>query len=152
MTHHEAGHAAMARLFGLRLRAIRINVETDDGTTELCPGERPTPLQHAVILLAGGRAELVLDSHSLTHRLSTIKDENELRQLVSARLEPRLLHRSVEYVDALSERMDARLAACCERLVRERWSAIQRLATALKHTHEIAGPDAEALLSADASR
>jgi hypothetical protein len=66
LAHHEAGNAALADLFGLQLYAVWIDTATGDGGTQLALGESPTPLQHALVLLAGGRAEKVLDLASNT--------------------------------------------------------------------------------------
>jgi hypothetical protein len=70
LTDHEAGHAAVAVAMGFRLRAVQIDPLTEDGVTQLAEGEQTTRLQQAINLLAGARAELILDPSSLMWRLS----------------------------------------------------------------------------------
>jgi hypothetical protein len=148
LAHHEAGHAALAHFLGLKLHAVWIDAAKDSGATEVVESEETiTPLQHALILLAGGRAEKKLDPNCLERRLSTALDETRLASLISVRLERKLLHRSVEHVDTLGERIDGRLAACCARLIHQHWVAIQRVADVLMTEHRLSGSAAEALLS-----
>jgi hypothetical protein len=129
------------------LHLVWIDPHAEEGQTVLSPVARPTPLQDALILLAGGRAEQAVDPTCLSQRLSTAKDEAKLRTLVSGHLESKLWERSEEYVDALAERIDARLARCCARLVFQHWTAIQRLAAALTSENKIDGARAEEILS-----
>jgi hypothetical protein len=82
VAHHEAAHAALAHLFSLRLRAVWIDPESGDGMTELLEGQHATRLQHALILLAGSRAEKVLDATSVYHRTAALRDQAEFEQLV----------------------------------------------------------------------
>ena len=147
LTHHEAGHAAVAVAMGFRLRAVQIDPHTEDGVTQLAEGEQTTRLQQAIILLAEARAELVLDPSSSMRRLSALADECQLLEIIEERPSYRLEHLPQNYIDRLCSRMDGQLAACCERLVRERWSAIQRLAAELARRPELTGEEAERALA-----
>jgi hypothetical protein len=101
LAHHEAGHAAIASALGFRLRGVRIDPATYNGSTQLAEGERPTRLQHVLILLAGGRAELMLDPWSLADSYSTLQDEVILDEIIKAKPASRLLNRPVSYVDGI---------------------------------------------------
>ena len=50
---------------GFRLRAVQIDPLTEDGVTQLAEREQTTRLQQAINLLAGARAELILDPSRL---------------------------------------------------------------------------------------
>jgi len=89
LCHYEAGHAAVARHFGLRLRVVWINPTTDRGQTELSAPEQ-TRLQHALILAAGAGAEHILDPERAALRIAATMDFIKLRHLVSERMNKRL--------------------------------------------------------------
>jgi hypothetical protein len=145
LAHHAAGHAALAHLFGLRIHEIWIDALSDNGATALI--DKPSPMQHGLILLAGGRAEKVLNPGCLDGRISALSDEGKLITLLEGRLNGKLLHRPIEHVDAVAERMSRRLRACCEGLVRRQWLGIRRLAGTLMLRDKLAGAEAEAFLS-----
>ena len=146
LTHHEAGHAAVAYSFGLRLECVGIDTSTYDGFTTLAEGVQPTRLQHVLILLAGGRAETVLDHTSSSRSYAAAEDECRLQYILEASFAHKLLRQSLDYCDRLTERVDERLAGCCRRLVVLHWPAIQRLASELATAHQIGGAYAEAIL------
>jgi hypothetical protein len=153
LTHHEAGHAAVAHLgCGFRLRAVWIDPRTGTGKTYLADWARPTPVQTVVIALAGGRAELVLDSSSLAPRPYTIDDEILARQLIERRPRGRLMHCHEEYVDRICDKMDTRIAACSKRLVAQNWDAAERLAAELAQRNELSGQEAEKVLAGKSIR
>src|SRR5690348_688172 len=85
LAHHEAGHAAVAYKLGFRLKSIRVYPASNDGVTELAGGQHPTSLQGALILLAGGRSESILDPDALSQSHSAL-DEGKLRGIISGRL------------------------------------------------------------------
>lgn len=149
LAHHEAGHAAVAHALGFRLKWVRIDTDADNGETALLEGEEPSAFKHALILLAGGRAEHALDPGCLGRRLSTALDEARLTNILSDRLSQKYRgpFKDQHYVDGLSERMDERLAAHCARLVRDLWPAIQMLAAELREYHDLTGERATAILS-----
>lgn len=146
LAHHEAGHAAIARHFGIRIHDVRIFPSTDSGAVRISSAEPVTPFQDAMIRLAGGRAEKQLDPEALTWRQSTLRDEVELANLIAARLDAKLPHRPIAYVDSLGDRVDHRLAGCCAGLVSLHWPAICRLAEALIIHSELDGNAAEDIL------
>jgi hypothetical protein len=79
LAHHEAGHAAIAHLhYGLRLRGVGINHLNRNGGASLIEGEKPCPYQLVIILLAGSRAELVLDEDSLERSTLAAEDERQI--------------------------------------------------------------------------
>jgi len=129
LAHHEAGHAAIAWSFGLRLQSVTINPAHDNGETKT---SNATRLQHALILLASSRAEAVLDPGCLGRRISPAMGEAELDRTISEWLESELPHLQIEDSNKLAEAIDRRLARNCLRLVRLHWEVIQRLA------HELA--------------
>jgi hypothetical protein len=153
LTHHEAGHAAVAHLScGFRLRAVWIDRRTGTGKTYLADWAQPTPVQTVVIALAGGQAELVLDPSSLVQRPSTIDDEILAQQLVERRPRVRLMHCHEEYADRICDKMDTRLAACSKRLVAQNWDAVQRLAAELSKRNELSGQEAERVLAGKSNK
>jgi hypothetical protein len=147
LCHHEAAHAAVAVHFGLRLHAVWINPEMDNGQTQVIPEPKATRLQEALILVAGAAAERIVDPTSGSRRISATMDYMKLHTLVSEQMDRRLIHRPVEYVDRLGERIDGRIIRCGRKLVLERWPAVVRLAAALKKRHRIEGAEAEAILA-----
>jgi ATP-dependent Zn protease len=149
VAYHEAGHATVAWSLGFKLRAIRIDAESGASATEIYEDSPPTLFQRALVLLAGGRAEKIADHTSLSRRLSPLLDDASLRTMLQEKLHFRLILRPVEYVEAIEARMDQRLSACCERLVKKQWESIERLAAALKRHPEIDGAYAERLLRDD---
>jgi hypothetical protein len=92
--------------------------------------EGTTALREALIRLAGGRAESVLDPMSRPHRLAAIEDEVLLRERLERHILRRLPDLDVEELDRRCDAVDERLARCCVRLVERRWPAIRRLAPA----------------------
>jgi hypothetical protein len=146
LTYHAAGHAAVAYSFGHRLNSVRIDASTYDGLTTLAQQVRPTRLQYVLILLAGGRAEAELDHASSSRSYAAVEDEYRLQAFLEASFAQKLLMRSTDYNDRLTERVDERLAQCCRRLVVLHWQAIQRLAGELSQRHELSGLDAETIL------
>jgi hypothetical protein len=139
LTHHEAGHAAIAQALGFRLRAVGINHLKANGGASLMPGQEPSPYQTIMMLLAGSRAELVLDKDSLGHSTLGVEDEHRIVTILERRFAPRLLQRSPCYVDRLYDRIRQRLAARCEELVRRHWSGIARLAAEIVRWNELTG-------------
>ena len=91
LTHHEAGHAAVAQALGFRLRAVGINHLNGNGGASLMPGEEPSPYQTITILLAGSRAELVLDENSIGHSTLGAEDEHRIVAVLEGRFAARLL-------------------------------------------------------------
>jgi ATP-dependent Zn protease len=149
LTYHEAGHAAVAVAMGFRLRAVQIHPLIEVGVTRLAEGEQTTRLQQAIILLAEARAELVLNPSSSMRRLSALADECQLLEIIEERPSYRLEHLPQNYIDRLCSRMDDQLAACCERLVRERWPAMHRLAAELARRPKLTGEEAERVLAGE---
>src|SRR5262245_52319963 len=87
LAHHEAGHAAVAVALGVRLAWVKIDPLNDKGITRT---EGATALQDALIRLAGGRAESVLDPESRSRRLAAVEDEVRLWALLEDRILRRL--------------------------------------------------------------
>ena len=114
------------------------------------PGQEPSPYQTIMMLLAGSRAELMLDEDSLGHSTLGVEDEHRIVALLEGRFAARLLQRSPCYVDRLYDRIRQRLAARCEELVRRHWPSITRLAAELARRNELTGEQAERLLAAKA--
>jgi hypothetical protein len=151
LSHHEAGHAAIARALGIRLGPVRIKQETDSGDATLTyPTEHPpTDVQKVLIALAGGRAERRLDSSFVGQRLASVADEICASNTIEACLFRRLEGRSWPSIDDLQERVDSRLARVCARMVEEQWPAIQRLAAALVLQRQLSGEEAEKVLAGE---
>src|SRR5262249_16760419 len=156
-THHEAGHAAVAVHFGLRLDQVRI--ERDDNTggvtlTEEAVRNR-TVIQHVLIALAGSIAERHLDPSGVGPLKGLDGDEAWALRAVVARLHSRLGRRSQNYIDKILVRMKNRLADRCALIVDERWPSIQRLAAELASRAsvtpwvELTGEEAERLLAGE---
>ena len=145
LAHHEAGHAAVAVALGVRVAWIKIDPSNEKGTTRT---EGTTALRDALIRLAGGRAETVLDPMSRPHRLAAIEDEVLLWEVLERHILRKLPHLDVDELDRRCDAIDDRLARCCLRLVQRRWPAIQRLAAALMERNEMTGAEAEAILLA----
>jgi hypothetical protein len=147
LCHHEAAHAAVAHHLGLRLHAVWIDPEADDGQTQVMVEPKQTRLQHTLILAASGCAERILDPEQARRRIATVGDESALRTVVSERMDVRLIHRPLDYCDAIEERMLDRVIACSHLLVVRRWPALVRLAGELRTRHRIEGPEAETILA-----
>jgi len=58
LTHHEAGHDAVAWALGVRLMWVKIDPSRDKGATRT---EGTTTTRSALVRLAGGRAESIVD-------------------------------------------------------------------------------------------
>jgi hypothetical protein len=148
LAHYEAGHAVMAHRFGLIVATVTIDPRTEDGATTLAQDQKPSDLQKALILLAGGRAEKILDPASVGHRTAAARDQCQFNKVVIERLRKKLWRRAVEYVDRLEERIDQRLADRCERMLREDWPAVSRLASVLAERHALGAAEVSKLLTA----
>ena len=63
LTHHEAGHAAVAVHFGLRLDQVRVEQDDNSGGVSLTEEalRKLTDIQRVLIALAGSIAERHLD-------------------------------------------------------------------------------------------
>jgi hypothetical protein len=129
LTHHEAGHAAVAFSFGLPLGPVRIDTDDDSGTFEMPIGA--TDMQQVLIALAGGRAEKYLDPSCVDEREGSKRDEACALTIIHARFYGRLIAREQPYFDKLCKRVNKRLVRRCAFIVEERWPAIQRLAAVL---------------------
>jgi len=146
--HHEAGHAAVAHYFGLRLHVVWVNPVVDDGRTILRLDQQQTRLQHALILAASICAERIVDPQRAYLRMSTLADEGQLETVISQKITARLFHRPLEYVEGIRASTRNRIIACSRRLVVKRWPGVERLAKELQARHRIEGPKAEEILSA----
>jgi hypothetical protein len=155
LSHHEAGHAAVAFFFGLRLEQVRI--EPDDGTggvtlTEEAVQQR-TDIQRVLIAMAGSAAECGLGPSWVGQRKGDDRDVVWAMKPVVARFNLRLQGRPRDYIDKIRKRMEDRLADRCARIVKEKWPAIQRLAAELARRAsvtpwvELTGEEAERLLT-----
>jgi Peptidase M50B-like len=155
LTHHEAGHAAVAAYFGLRLEQVRIEPDDESGGVTLTEEsvQRRTDIQRVLIALAGGRAEQHLDPSRVGQVKGPDADVAWAMKPVVARLQFRLEGRSQDYIDRIRERIEDRLAERCACIVQERWPAIQRLAAELARRSnntrwvELPGEEAERLLT-----
>jgi hypothetical protein len=155
LAHHEAGHAAVAFFFGLRLEQVRI--ELDDGTGGISLTEeavqKRTDIQRVLIAMAGGAAERRLDPPCVGQGKGDDRDVVWAMKPVVARLNLRLQGRPRDYVDKIRKRMEDRLADRSARIVGEKWPAIQRLAAELARRAsvttwlELTGEEAERLLA-----
>jgi hypothetical protein len=157
LAHHEAGHAAVAFSFRLRLEQVRIEPDDDSGGMTLTAEalQKRTDIQRVLIAQAGGRAEQHLDPSCIGQRKGTDGDEVRALNIVVARLHSRFEGRSQNYIDKISERMQNRLADRCALIVRVRWPAIQRLAAELASRAgvtrwvEVTGEEAERVLAGE---
>jgi hypothetical protein len=157
LIHHEAGHAAVAFFFGLRLDQVRIEPDDESGGVSLTEEavQKRTDIQRVLIAMAGGRAERHLDPSGVGPRKGPDGDEAWALRAVGARLNLRLQGRPRDYIDKIRERMEDRLADRCARIVKERWPAIQRLAAELARRAsvtpwvELTGEEAERLLAGE---
>ena len=157
LTHHEAGHAAVAVYFGLRLDQVRVEQDDNSGGISLTEEalRKLTDIQRVLIALAGSIAERHLDPSGVGPRKGPDGDEAWALRTVVARLHSRLERRSQDYIDRILERMNNRLADRCAHIVNERWLAIQRLAAELAHRAsvtpwvELTGEEAESLLAGE---
>jgi hypothetical protein len=155
LTHHEAGHAAVAFFFGLRLDQVRIELDDESGGVSLTAEavQKRTDIQRVLIAMAGGRAERHLDPSCVGPRKGPDGDESWALRAVVARLKFRLQGRPPDYIDRILERMKNRLADRCALIVKESWPAIQRLAGELARRAsvtpwvELTGEEAERLLA-----
>ena len=155
LSHHEAGQAAVAFFFELRLEQVRI--EPDDGSGGLTLAEeavqKRTDIQRVLIAMAGGMAERHLDPSCAGQGKEDDGDVVWAMKPVVARLNFRLQRRPQTYIDRIRERMEDRLADRCARIVKEKWPAIQRLAAELARRSnvtpwvELTGEEAERLLA-----
>jgi hypothetical protein len=145
LTYHEAGHAAVAFSFGLRLKAVRIN-QVDD-KTEPADGQEPTSYQNVVMRLAGSRAEMVLDEDSLSHSTLNVEDEHLIETCLEECFAHRLQCHTPEEAGHIYSRVRDRLAYRCEGIVRDMWPAIQRLAAELAKRSELSGEEVERILA-----
>ena len=157
LTHHEAGHAAVAVHFGLRLDQVRVEQDDNSGGVSLTEEalRKLTDIQRVLIALAGSIAERHLDPSGDGPWKGPDGDEAWALRTVVARLHSRLERRSQDYIDRILERMKNRLADRCALIVNERWPAIQRLAAELAHRAsvtpwvELTGEEAESLLAGE---
>jgi hypothetical protein len=157
LAHHEAGHAAVAFSFGLRLAQVRIEPDDGSGGVTLTAEalQQRTDIQRVLIALAGGRAERHLDPSCVGQWKGSDLDEIRALNIVVARLHSRLQGRSQDYIDKIYERMKSRLADRCGLIVEERWPAIQRLAAELTSRAnvtrwvEVTGKEAERALTGE---
>ena len=151
LTHHEAGHAAVAFFFGLHLERVWIDQPSDRGWTKLTEEslKRRTDLQHVLIALAGGRAEKHLDPSCVGQRTGSDEDEGRALTTLGECLRSHFEGRSDDYIDKMCDRVNYILAARCALIVRDNWPAIQRLAAVLaRHASgtrlvELTGEEAE---------
>jgi len=148
LAHHEAGHAAVAWALGVRLVWVEIDPSRDKGATRT---EGTTTMRSALIRLAGGRAESILDPTAPSWRLGAIEDEVLLREALENRILRGSANLDEEELNRRRDIVDGRLAERCLRLVRLHWPAIQRLAAALVERNEIEGAEAESILAASAT-
>jgi hypothetical protein len=157
LTHHEAGHAAVAFSFGLHLERVWIDQPSARGWTKLTEEslKRRTNLQHVLIALAGGRAEKHLDPSCVGQRTGSDEDEIYALNTIHKRFYDRLIGSPQPYFDKLCKRVNKRLARRCALIVEERWPAIRRLAALLaRHASgtrlvELTGEEAEDVLAGD---
>ena len=157
LAHHEAGHAAVAFSFGLRLDQVRIEPDDDSGGVTLTEeaSQKRTDIQRVLIALAGARAERHLDPSGVGQWKWSDGDEVRELNIVVARLHSRLQGRSQDYIAKIYESMKTRLADRCALIVEERWPAIQRLAAELARRAsitrwvEITGEEAERVLACE---
>jgi Peptidase M50B-like len=133
LTHHEAGHAAVAFFFGLGLELIRIELDDDSGGVTLTGDavQKRTDIRRVLIAMAGATAERHLDPSCVDQGKASDGDVARAMKPVVARLKLRLRVRPQHYIDRVRKRMEDRLADRCARLVNARWPAIQRLAAEL---------------------
>src|SRR5690242_6036079 len=101
LTHHEAGHAAVAVRFGLRLDQVRIEQDDNSGGVTLAEEalRNRTTIQHVLIALSGSIAERPLDPSGVGPRKGPDGDEAWALRAVAARLHSRLGRRSQNYID-----------------------------------------------------
>jgi hypothetical protein len=157
LTHHEAGHAAVAVHFGLRLDQVRIEQDDNSGGVSLTEEAlwKRTDMERVLIALAGSIAERHLDPSGVGPRKGPDGDEAWALRIVVVRLHTRLECGSQDYIDSILERMKNRLADRCALIVKERWPAIQRLAAELARRAsvtpwvELTGEEAERLLAGE---
>jgi hypothetical protein len=157
LTHHEAGHAAVAFFFGLRLELVRLEPDDESGGVTLTrdAAQKRTDAQRVLIALAGEMAERHLDPSCVGQGKGPDGDVAWAMKPVVARLNSRLGDRPQHYVDRIRKRMEDRLADRCVRLVRARWPAIRRLAAELASRAsrtpwvELTGEEAERLLAGE---
>ena len=157
LAYHEAGHAAVAFSFGLRLEQVRIEPDDDSGGMTLTAEAllKRTDIQRVLIALAGGIAERHLDPSCVGQRKGSDGDEVWALKTVVARLHTRLEGRSQDYIEKIYERMKSRLAERCALIVEERWPAIERLAAELASRArvsrwvEVTGEEAERVLAGE---
>jgi hypothetical protein len=157
LSHHEAGHAAVAFFFGLRLDQVRI--EPDDGSGGITLTEeavqKRTVIQRVLIAMAGDGAERHLYPSCAGEGKGDDRDVVWAMKPVVARLNFRLQGRPQDYIDKIRRRIEDRLADRCARIVREKWPAIQRLAAELARRAsvtpwvELTGEEAERLLAGE---
>src|SRR6476646_606171 len=93
LSHHEAGHAAVAVSFGLHLERVWIDQPSERGWTKLTEEslKRRTDLQHVLIALAGGRAEKHLDLSCVGQRTAAEDDEIYALNTIHKRFYDRLI-------------------------------------------------------------
>ena len=157
LTHHEAGHAAVAVHFGLRLDQVRVEQDDNSGGVSLTEEalRKRTDIQRVLIALAGSIAERHLDPSCAGRGKEDDGDVVWAMKPVVARLNLRLQRRPQTYIDRIRERMEDRLADRCARIVKEKWPAIQRLAAELARRAsvtpwvELTGEEAERLLAGE---
>jgi Peptidase M50B-like len=155
LAHHEAGHAAVAFSFGLRLDQVRIEPDDDSGGVTLTDEalQKRTDIQRVLIAMAGTKR--YLDPSCVGQRKRSDGDEVWALKTVVARLHSRLEGRSQDYIDKICKRMKSGLADRCALIVEERWPAIQRLAAELASRAsvtrwvEITGEEAERVLGGE---
>ena len=96
VTHHEAGHAAVAVYFGLRLNQVRVEQDDNSGGVSLTEEalRKRTDIQRVLIALAGSIAERHLDPSGVGPRKGPDEDEAWAFRTVVARLHSRLERRS----------------------------------------------------------
>jgi hypothetical protein len=107
LTHHDAGHAAVAVHFGLRLNQFRIDQDDNSGGVTLTEEawRKGTDIQRVLIALAGSIAERHLDPSGVGQWKGNDGDEAWALRAVVARLHSRLERRSQDYIDRILERM-----------------------------------------------
>ena len=157
LTHHEAGHAAVAFSFGLRLERVWIDQPSDRGWTKLTKAAslQRTDMQHVLIALAGGRAGRLLVPSCVGQRTASDEDEIYALKTIHKRFYDRLIACPQPCFDGLCKRVNKRLARRCALIVEERWSAIQRLAVVLAscvtsaRLVELTGEEAERVLTGE---
>jgi hypothetical protein len=146
LTHHEAGHAAVAFHFGLRLEWVSVDKGNDRGWVTT---EQGTPLQRVLIALAGGRAELHLDGSQVGNRWAAAQDWGIATDVIEGCLRERFACHPDNQIAKMVNRVEEMAARRCALIVRERWQAIQRLVAVLAERRELTGEEVETVLAGE---